>query len=110
VDVTTITRDKYGMLYIFVFINTFTKYTLLYPSKDKEAKSVAIAMLQHAAVVGIIECFWSDNGPEFTAQVTQEMSNILLAHWTYTLAYRPQANGVVGRQNKEIMSRIRVLL
>ena len=110
VDVTTITTDKFGMRYIFVFVNAFTKYTLLYPSKDKEAKSVATAMLQHAAVVGITDCMWSDNGTEFCAEVTQEMAKILGAHWTYTLTYRPQANGIVERQNKEILDRIRVLL
>jgi len=110
VDVTTITKDRHGMLYLFVFINTFTKYTLIYPSKDKEARSVAMAMLQHAAVVGLTDCMWSDNGPEFTAAVTQELATIMGATWTYTLAYRPQANGIVERQNKEIIDRIRMLL
>ena len=110
VDVLMLTEDKHGMKYIFVFINAMTKYTLLYPSKDKEAKSAAGALMQHAAVVGLTDMLWSDNGPEFCAEVTQEMAKIVGSAWTFTLAYRPQANGVVERQNKEILERVRVLL
>jgi hypothetical protein len=40
VDVLTIVKDKHGYLYAFVFINSFTKYTLIYPTKDKTAKEL----------------------------------------------------------------------
>jgi len=110
VDILTLTTDKHGFKYCFVFINIFTKYTLIYPSKTKEAKAGAMAMLQYAATVGITEVFLSDNGPEFTSAVTQELTRILGATWSFTLAYRPQANGNVERQNGEILRRLRVLL
>jgi len=110
VDILTLTTDKHGFKYCFVFINTFTKYTLIYPSKTKEAKAGAMAMLQYAATVGITEVFLSDNGPEFTSAVTQELTRLLGATWSFTLAYRPQANGTVERQNGEILRRLRVLL
>ena len=110
VDILTLTTDKHGYRYCIVFINMFTKYTLIYPTKTKEAREVAMAMLKHASTVGITEAFMSDNGKEFAAAVTQELTNILDATWTFTLAYRPQANGTVERQNGEILRCLRVLL
>ena len=110
VDILTLTTDKHGFRYCIVFVNTFTKYTLIFPTKTKEARETAMAMLNYAATVGITETFISDNGPEFAAEVTQELTKILGAAWTFTLAYRPQANGIVERQNGEILRCLRVLL
>jgi hypothetical protein len=103
-------KDKHGYLYAFVFINSFTKYTLIYPTKDKTAKTCAMCMLSHASTVGVTECNWTVQGPEFCAEVTQELARILGITWTFTLAYRPQSNGNVERQNSEILRRLRVLL
>ena len=62
VDVLTLPLDTHNNRYCFVYVNAFTKYTLIYPAKDKTAESTAITMLQHDAVVGITECIWTDNG------------------------------------------------
>jgi hypothetical protein len=110
VDVLTIVKDTHGFLYVFVFINCFTKYTIIIPAKDKTARTCAMCMLAHASVVGVTECVMSDNGPEFCAEVTQELADILGITWTFTLAYRPQSNGIVERQNSEILRRLRVML
>jgi transposase InsO family protein len=110
VDVLTIVKDKHGYQYAFVFINSFTKYTLIFPAKDKTAKTCAMCMLSHALTVGVTECKWTDQGPEFCAEVTQELARILGITRTFSLAYRPQSNGIVGRQNSEILRRLRTLI
>jgi len=87
-----------------------TKYTVLIASPDKTPASCASALMQYTAVVGITEIFWTDNGPEYTAEVTQELTRILGGTWQFTLTYRPQANGIVERQNQEILRHVRVLM
>jgi hypothetical protein len=69
-----------------------------------------MCMLSHASTVGATECNWTDQGPEFCAEVTQELARIQGIAWTFTLAYRPQSNGIVERQSSEILRRLRVLL
>ena len=87
-----------------------TKYTVLIASPDKTPASCASALMQYTAVVGITEIFWTDNGPEYTAEVTQELTRILGGTWHFTLTYRPQDNGIVERQNQEILRHVQVLM
>jgi len=94
----------------FRFINATTRCTVLVTSLDETPASCATALMQYAAVVRITEIFRTDNGPEYTAQVTQELTRILGKTWQFTLTYRPQANGIVERQNQEILRHVRVLM
>jgi len=45
VDMLTLPEDKEGYAYAYVFVNAFTKYTLIFRAKDKTA--------QHAAMLSI---------------------------------------------------------
>jgi hypothetical protein len=110
VDVLTIVKDKHGYQYAFVFINSFTKYTMIFPAKDETAKTCALCMLLHASTVGVTECNWTDQGSEFCAEVTQELARILGITWTFRLACRPQSSGIVEHQNSEVLRRLRALL
>ena len=110
VDLLTLDLDDYGNKYAYVFVNAFTKYTQIRPSKDKTPFHAAIALLEYASIVGITEIIWSDNGPEFCDAIVQELTKILGSTWQYTLTYRPQANGIVERQNGEILKIVRTIL
>jgi len=76
-DVLTFVTDINGDRYIFFFINATTRYMVLIAAPDKIPASCATALMQYAAEVGILEIFWSDNRPEYTAEVTQELARIL---------------------------------
>jgi len=106
----TFVTDIRGNRYVFVFINTTTRYTVRIASPDKTPASCASALMQYAAEVGITEIFWTDNGPEYTAEFTQELTRILGGTWQFTLTYRPQANGIAKRQNQEILRHVRELM
>jgi len=73
-DVLQLGLDEFGNKYAFVFINAFTKYTIIVPSKDKTPVSMALAMLQYASVVGMTEVIWSDNGPEYVHEVVTNLA------------------------------------
>jgi len=62
VDMLTLPEDKEGYAYAYVFVNGFTKYTLIFRAKDKTAQHAAPAILQHASIVGLTQIIWSDNG------------------------------------------------
>jgi len=106
----TLPEDKHGFSYAYVFVNALTKYTLIFPAKDKTAQHAAMAILQHASIVGLTSLIWSDNGSEFVSEISTAVALAMGSTWQYTLAYRPQANSHVERVNGEILRHIRVLL
>jgi len=110
VDILRLPEDKEGNAYAYVFVNAFTKYTLIFRAKDKPAQHAATAILQHASIVGLTQIIWSDNGSEFISEIFTAVAKAMGSTWQYTLAYRPQANSHVQRVNGEILRHIRVLL
>jgi len=110
VDMLTLPEDKEGYAYAYVFVNAFTKYTLIFRAKDKTAQHAATAILQHASIVELTQIIWSDNGSEFVSETSTAVAKAMGSTWQYTVAYRPQANSHVERVNGEILRHIRGLL
>jgi transposase InsO family protein len=53
--------------------------------------------------------FQSDNGPEFTSQITQTIIKILNIPWQFHILYHPSSSGKVERSNhtlKEVLTRL----
>ena len=44
----------------------------------------------------------SDNGPEFTSKITQQLVQFLQIPWKFHIPYRPQSSGKVERMNRII--------
>jgi len=55
VDIPTLPEDKESYAYAYVFVNAFTKYTLIFRAKDETAEHAATAILQHASIVGLTQ-------------------------------------------------------
>jgi len=98
-------EDKEGYAYAYVFVNAFTKYTLIFRAEDKTAQHAATAILQHASIVGLTQIIF-----EFVSEISTAVAKATGSTWQYTLAYRPQANSHVERVDGEILRHIRVLL
>jgi hypothetical protein len=109
VDVLEIEQDELGNRYLFVFINALTKYTVIYPAPQHTAAAFCRALLTLMATVGITEVVWADQGKEFLAEASKIMAQILGTAFTFTIANRPQANGVVERLNSSILRELRIL-
>ena len=97
-----------GMSYIIVMQDHFTKWIEAAPIPNKAAVTVADAMAnmwftRHGAPLQL----HSDQGKEFTADVTREICEKLSIDKTFTTAYRPQSNGLIERSNRSLQAILR---
>ncbi len=64
-DTLQVSLDSNGNSYLVVVYNLFTRFTHLYPTINKEAKTVAMCILHYFASYGLMDVFHSDPGTEF---------------------------------------------
>jgi hypothetical protein len=110
VDTLSLEKDANGNEYAFVFINAFTKHTMMFPATDKSAKSFCNALIRYMATMGITDIFIADNGTEFTNEAAEIVANALGTMFTFTIAHRPQANSIVERVNQTILQELRIIM
>lgn len=103
-------RDNDGYSYIIVVVDRFSRYLELFAARDATARSAAKALLDVFGRYGPPLTIRSDNGPQFTAIVIEDFLRLLNVSHELTIAYRPQANGLVERQNQEILKHLRSLV
>ena len=68
--------------------------------KDKEAETVVTAVYRHW-IIGInslgygvpTQHIFSDNGTEFTSDISEEFSKLVGIDWRYTPSHSPHSNG-----------------
>jgi transposase InsO family protein len=95
--------------YVFVIIDTFTRWVELYHSTDATSKSAAEHLLQHFGRFGAPTQLRSDRGSHFVNSVIKEFLPLVGTQHSLTLAYSSQQNAIVERVNKEINRHIRSL-
>jgi transposase InsO family protein len=95
--------------YVFVIIDTFTRWVELYYSPDATGKSAAEHLLQHFGRFGAPTQLRSDRGSHFVNSVIKEFLPLVGIQQSLTLAYSSQQNAIVERVNKEINRHIRSL-
>jgi transposase InsO family protein len=104
------TEDVDGNKYILVVIDCFSRFVELIPCKDVTAVSAAKALLQVVGRYGCIQRIQSDHGSQYDNELIDNLCNWFEIRHRYSLPYRPQANGIVERVNKEIMRHLRYYL
>ena len=83
-----------GYKYIFTAIDMFSKFGICVPLRNKEAPTVAKAIMEHIFLKwGLCNEILSDLGPEFQSELLSELLNILGVTRLRTSSYRPQTNG-----------------
>ena len=103
IDFTEIKPGKYGYKYLLVFIDTFSGWAEAFPTKKGTAQIVAKKILEEILRrYGFPVMIGSDNGPAFTAKVSQGLASILGANWKLHCAYQPQSSGQVERMNRTL--------
>ena len=83
------------MKYLNAFVNCYSKYTILIPSKDHTAQTVSNALLDR--VVPYFGVPWGlllDRGWEFTGQVWEELLKTLGVQRVLTSLYHPEGNAI----------------
>ena len=105
-----ISEDKYGNMYILVVIDNFSRFVELFVMPNNNSDEVAKAILSIYGRYGLPKTIHSDQGSHFTANVITSLCEYFTVNKQYSLAYRPEANGIVERCNKEIMNHVRALV
>lgn len=95
---------------IAVAVDYLTKWAIAAPLASHKASDVAdfiyhSVILQHGCPIEIL----SDNGPEFTASVTEELLERFRIRHVTTTPYHPQGNGLTERTNRTLISALRKL-
>ena len=103
-------EDDDGNKYIIVSIDMFTRTVELTARKDATAKSAAASILEWVGRYGAPREIQSDNGPQFANSTINELLKFIQSAHRLTLPYRPQANGVVERSNREILKHLRAIV
>ncbi len=110
IDHLKLTKTECGYQGILMMIDHFTKYAVAAPYKDGTAKEVIKLVTQFwIAPFGTPIFIQCDNGPLFTAHVTREFMKINDISQVFASPYHPQSNGLVERQNRTLISMLRVV-
>jgi transposase InsO family protein len=95
--------------YIFVIVDTFTRWVELFHTVDATALSAAKCLFQHFGRFDAPCQLRSDNGPHFVADLITEFLALVSVQHCLTLAYSKEENAIVERMNKEINRHLRAL-
>jgi len=87
-----------GERYILGVIDYFTKFPMLIPIRNMEAKTVAAALIKRwITVFGAPHSIHSDRGTCFESEIFREMCSLLNIKKTKTSPYYPQSDGLIER-------------
>ena len=103
-------EDENGNKHIIVLIDSFTRYTVLYPAKDTTAPSAAKALLHFVGRFGCPAEILTDNGTQYANSVIKHLSKLLGTSHVLTMAYSKEENGLVERANKEVGRHLRSII
>ena len=102
--------DSKGNQYILAIQDRFTRFLELRPCKDAMAETAARELLEIVARYGVPKTIHSDQGPQFTAAVIEQLCDLLRIDRTFGPAYRPQTQGITERSNRETIRHLTCLL
>ena len=89
--------------YLLALVGTFSGWVEAFPTTNKRAHPVAqILLTEIIPRFGLPSSLQSDNGPEFTSKITQQLVQFLQIPWKFHIPYRPQSSGKVERMNRII--------
>lgn len=110
VDVLKLPLTENGFRYLLVCIDSFSRFSILVPLKDKTARSVARALINEVICrYASPKVLLSDNGTEFNNAILKAVCETFQIKKCNILPYAPQANGKVERANRRILDIIRFI-
>ncbi len=108
--ITHLPQSHEGFTAMVVFIDVFTGFILCFPIETTSAKCIAEKLWLVCSMFGLPKIFQSDNGPEFSNQVIQEMTRLMHLDHRFISPWNPRTDGKVERAIGVIMMVIKKLL
>jgi transposase InsO family protein len=99
-----------GYEYVLVVMDRFTRFIELIPTHTVSSRDAAAALLQVCGRYGVFTTIHSDRGRQFDAAVVHHLCSLLSIEQTFGPPYRPQAQGMVERSNRETLRHLRAML
>ena len=79
---------------LLVIVDTFSGWVETFPTSNERAQTVAQILLTEIILrFGLPLSLQSNNGPEFTSKITQQIIQFLQIPWKFHIPYHPQASG-----------------
>lgn len=97
-------KETNGYTYIFIIIDAFTKYVILYPVKSTTTTETIVALKQYFHHFGICKRIVSDRGTSFTSEAFSTFMTELHIKHVKTATATPRSNGQVERVNRFLRS------
>ena len=105
---TNFSESDRGNKHLLVVIDELTRFTEMYPIKNKTAEEVGIVFFNgFICRHGVPDVLVSDNGREFINRVFNKLGELMRIKKVNIQPYRPEANGVCERANRKILEALR---
>ena len=101
--------DKHGNKYVHAAVCGTLHFVEAEASPTNSAEDFARFLVKVCSRYGPPKVIRGDNGGEYISTLVRDLEQQLGIDWQPTLAYRPQANGVIERCNQEINRHLRTL-
>lgn len=103
----TVNQSKYAL----TIICDFSKYLIIVPVPNKEAKTIAKAFLYNCFLVfGPVKRIRSDLGTEYVNSVMKDLTDLLQIHHDKSTAYHHETIGTVERSHKTLNEYLRTYI
>ena len=100
-----------GNKYILVAENYFTRWLETWPIPNQETKTVAEKLLNEMFFrFSLPDQILSDQGRQFESALITELCNVLQIQKSRTTPYHPQADGLVERSNRTLLSMLSIVV
>ena len=97
------TEDEHGNKFVVVIVDTCTRWVELYPIPNKEADTIAFALIKHFGRYGPPKVILTDQGTEYYNKVMKFLTKWQSIHYQTTpIAHSHEHNSRVERVNKEL--------
>ncbi|KAL0225065.1 hypothetical protein RCL1_002977 [Eukaryota sp. TZLM3-RCL] len=99
-------KDQQDFSFVLVFVDSFTRYTILVPLIKLNAQETAYALVWNVcAIFGIPLSIHSDNGPEFANAIFHGLCDLLAIESSHSVPHHSQSNGLVERRHRDILQK-----
>ena len=97
--------------FLIVFVDCYSRYTILVPASNHTASTVSDALLRHVVpYFGTPRCLLSDRGREFVGEVWAKLTRSLGIQRLLTSPYHPEGNSINERSHRTINNMLQARL
>jgi len=102
--------EVFGLKYIIVIVDCFTRYVELFPEQEVSAMAAANALWRQTCRFTAPLDIVTDYGSQFVNQMLAHFHELTGVRHHMTIPYSKEENGIVKRANKEVNRHIRNIM